>query len=92
MTADTWPTSRDYQNRDGWSAPDNDFPNWHKESVPPFDAGHQILGGLRDGRCCDDPTKLKWHTSEFPDGPGPDGGVTLGDALAGVVQTLGNAT
>lgn len=92
LPADQWPIRTEDLIRDGWSAPDSDVPNWHKEGVPPIEAGHQILEGLRDGRCCDDPTKLRWHAGEFPDGPGPDGGVTLDDALSGMVQTLRNAS
>lgn len=92
LPADQWPISAEYLARNGWSPPDNEVPNWHKQGIPPAEAGHQILEGLKYGRCCDDPTNVRWHTGDFPGGPGPDGGVTLDDALRGVVQTLRNAS
>ena len=91
LPAEHWPISASYLTGNGWSAPDNDFPNWHKDGIPHIEAGHQILEGLRFGRDCHDASKLRWHTGEFPTGPGPDGGVTLDDALNGIVQTLSNA-
>lgn len=92
LPADLWPIGAANLSRDGWSPPDDEVPNWHKQGVPPIEAGHHILEGLRYGRCCDDPTRLRWHTGVFLGGPGPDGGVTLDDALGGVVQTLRNAS
>lgn len=91
LPADTWPIDTGYLTGTGWSAPDNDFPNWSKDGIPHIEAGHQILEGLRFGRGCEDASKLRWHTGQFPNGPGPDGGVTLDDALNGIVQTLSNA-
>jgi hypothetical protein len=91
LPADTWPIDTGYLTGNGWSAPNSDFPNWFKDGIPQIEAGHQILDGLRYGRDCRDASKLRWHTGHFPNGPGPDGGVTLADALAGAVQTLQNA-
>ncbi|MGY2743438.1 TY-Chap domain-containing protein [Arthrobacter sp. UYCu723] len=91
LPADQWPIEKGYLTRNRWSAPDSNFPNWYKDGIPHIEAGHQILEGLRYGRGCDDASKLQWHTGEFPTGPGPDGGVTLDDALNGIVQTLSNA-
>jgi hypothetical protein len=91
LPAERWPISAGYLSGNNWSAPDKDFPNWYKDGIPHVEAGHQILEGFRYGRHCDDPRKLRWHTGQFPSGPGPDGGVTLDDALAGVVQTIQNA-
>ncbi|MEV5053666.1 TY-Chap domain-containing protein [Arthrobacter sp. LAR12-1-1.1] len=91
LPAENWPISASYLTGHGWSAPDNDFPNWYKDRIPHIEAGHQILEGLRYGRGCHDANQLRWHTGEFPTGPGPDGGVTLDDALNGIVQTLSNA-
>ncbi|WP_264356361.1 TY-Chap domain-containing protein [Pseudarthrobacter sp. MM222] len=92
LPADTWPLDAGYLTGNGWSAPNNDFPNWYKDGVPHIEAGHQILDGLRFGRGCEDASKLQWHTGEFPTGPGPDGGVTLDDVVSGAVQTLRNAS
>ena len=91
LPADKWPIATGYLTGNGWSAPNNDFPNWFKDGIPHIEAGHQILEGFRYGRRCGDASKLRWHTGEFPNGPGPNGGVTLADALAGAVQTLRNA-
>lgn len=91
LPAENWPISVSYLSENGWSAPDNDFPNWYKDGIPHIDAGHQLLEGLRYGRGCHDASNLQWHTGEFPTVPGPDGGVTLDDALNGIVQTLSNA-
>ncbi|MDF9751565.1 hypothetical protein [Arthrobacter sp. ES3-54] len=91
LPADQWSIDTGYLSENGWSAPDNDFPNWYKDGIPHIEAGHQILEGLRYGRGCHDASKLQWHTGEFPTAPGPDGGVTLDDALNGIVQTLSNA-
>jgi hypothetical protein len=91
LPAERWPISAGYLSGNNWSAPDEDFPNWYKDGIPHVEAGHQILEGFRYGRHCDDPRKLRWHTGQFASGPGPDGGVTLDDALAGVVQTIQNA-
>lgn len=91
LPAEEWPLNADYLAGNGWFAPDNDFPNWYKDGIPHVEAGHQILEGLRFGRDCRDAGKLRWHTGQFPSGPGPGGGVTVDDALAGVAQTLDNA-
>ena len=91
LPTDQWPLNADCLTWNGWSAPDKDFPNWYKDGIPHIEAGHQILEGLRYGRSCDDASKLRWHTGDFPTEPGPDGGVTLDDALNGIVQTLRNA-
>lgn len=91
LPADKWPIDAGYLNENRWSAPDNDFPNGYKDGIPHVEAGHQILEGLRYGRGCYDASKLQWHTGDFPSGPGPDVGVTLDDALNGIVQTLANA-
>jgi hypothetical protein len=91
LPAEEWPIDTSYLTGNHWSAPDKDFPNWFKDGIPQIEAGHQILEGLRYGRDCRDASKLRWHTGQFPNGPGPSGGVTLADALAGAVQTLQNA-
>jgi hypothetical protein len=92
LPADQWPISAEYLEGNGWSAPDDEVPNWHKQGIPPVEAGHQILEGLRYGRRCEDATKVRWHSADFPGGPGPDGGVILDDSPSGVVQTLRNAS
>lgn len=92
LPAVEWPIDHGFLQENGWSAPDEEVPNWLKMRVPQGDAGHEIVKGLRHGRQCRDPQKLRWSTGEFPAGPSPDGGVTLDDALAGVVQTLRNAS
>ncbi|MBT2554482.1 hypothetical protein [Arthrobacter sp. ISL-5] len=91
LPAGQWSIDPRYLSTNRWSAPDSDCPNWYKDGIPHIEAGHQLLEGLRFGRGCHDASKLQWHTGEFPSGPGPDGGVTLDDALNGIVQTLGNA-
>jgi hypothetical protein len=92
LPADQWPISAEYLEGNGWSAPDDEVPNWHKQGIPPVEAGHQILEGLRYGRRCEDATKVRWHSADFPGGPGPDGGVILDDSPSGVVQNLRNAS
>lgn len=91
LPAEQWPISTGYLAGNGWSAPTDDFPNWHKDGVLHEAAGHEILDGLGGGRHCADPAKFRWHTGQFPAGPGPDGEVTLEDALNGAVQSLDNA-
>ncbi|WP_432396473.1 TY-Chap domain-containing protein [Pseudarthrobacter sp. L19] len=91
LPAEQWPINTGYLAGNGWSAPTKTFPNWHKDGISPVDAGHEILDGLSGGWGCDDPAKFRWHTGQFPAGPGPDGGVTLEDALNGAVQSLENA-
>ncbi|BCW57842.1 hypothetical protein [Arthrobacter sp. StoSoilB20] len=92
LPATDWPIDREFLASNDWSEPDADFPNWWKSQVSPRDAGHQIVSALRYGRKCVDVTEFRWSTGEFPPGPGPDGGVTLDDALNGAVQTLRNAS
>ena len=92
LPAGEWPINRRYFANNGWLAPDGEVSNWLKVSVPLADAGHQIVRGLRHGRGCRDAGRLRWSTGDFPTGPGPDGGVTLDDAVAGAVQTLRNAS
>lgn len=87
-----WPADADYMELQGWLAPDDEVPDWCKESVPIHDAGHQILNGLRFGRLCQDPWQLRWSTRPEFAGPGPDRGVTVEDTLAGEIQTLRNAS
>jgi hypothetical protein len=77
LSADAWPIDTDYLVRNGWSAPDEEIPNWHKQGLPPLEAGHQLLEGLAYGRSCRDPQKVRWHSGQFPGGPGPDGGLIL---------------
>lgn len=84
LPADKWPIDADYLLRNGWSEPDGDFPNWHKQGIPAIEAGYQILEGLRYGRMCGDPRKVRWHSGEFPGGPGPDGGIILKFASRGL--------
>lgn len=91
LPAAEWPIDRRYLEKSGWSAPDEEVPNWRKERVPTGEAGHAIVRGLRHGRRCKDANKLRWSTGEFPSGPGPDGGVTIERALEGEVQNLRNA-
>jgi hypothetical protein len=66
LPADQWPIEGGYLLRNGWSAPDEEVPNWHKQAIPPIESGHQILEGLRYGRRCDDPKKVRWHSGDFP--------------------------
>ncbi|KRE71684.1 hypothetical protein ASG77_11750 [Arthrobacter sp. Soil762] len=40
-------------------------------------AGNQVLERLARGRRCHDLQKVRWHSGDFPGGPGPDGGVIL---------------
>ena len=91
LPADKWPIDTDYLTGNRWSTPDNDFPNWHKEVFHISKPVIRYSKACRFGRGCEDASKLRWHTGEFPTGPGPDGGVTLDDALNGIVQTLSNA-
>lgn len=92
LSADEWPIDTDYLVRNGWSAPDGEVPNWHKQGIPAVEAGHQLLETLRYGRRCDDPKKVRWHSGEFPGGPGPDGGVILDYEPGGVVRDLRRAS
>ena len=92
LPATVWPIDREFLASNHWSEPDADFPNWWKSQVSARDAGHQIVSALRHGRKCADVKEFRWSTGEFPPGPGPDGGVTLDDALNGAVQTLRNAS
>jgi hypothetical protein len=69
LPADQWPIDGGYLLRNGWSAPDDEIPNWHKQAIQPLEAGHQILECLRYGRRCDDPKKVRWHSGDFPGGP-----------------------
>lgn len=92
LSGDQWPIDIDYLVRNGWSAPDEEVPNWHKQCVPPLEAGHQLLEGLAYGRSCRDPQKVRWHSGEFPGGPGPDGGVILDYEPRGVVPNLRRAS
>ena len=91
LSADQWPINTDYLVRNGWSAPDEEIPNWHKQGVPPLEAGHQILEALAYGRNCHDPQKVRWHSGEFPGGPGPDGGLILDFNSAGSSRALRRA-
>ena len=77
LSADEWPIDTQYLLSNGWSAPNEEVPNWHKQGVPPLEAGHQLLEALAYGRSCRDPQKVRWHSGEFPGGPGPDGGRIL---------------
>lgn len=92
LRADQWPIDANFLERNGWSAPDEEVPNWHKQGLPPLEAGHQILEGLARGRSCHDPKKVRWHSGEFPGGPGPDGGVILNYESSGVVRNLRRAS
>lgn len=92
LPADQWPISAEYLVGNGWSPPDDEVPNWHKQGIPHVEAGHQLLEGLKYGRCCDDPTKVRWHSADFPGGPGPDGGVILDGAISEVDQTMRKAS
>lgn len=92
LSANQWPIDAGYLIRNGWSAPDEEVPNWHKQGVPPLEAGHQILEGLAYGRDCHDPGKVRWHSGEFPGGPGPDGGVILDYEPDGIVRNLPRAS
>ncbi|MCQ6269102.1 hypothetical protein M8J71_01085 [Pseudarthrobacter sp. R1] len=92
LPADKWPIDANFFKRNGWSAPDEEVPNWHKQGVPPLEAGHQILEGLVHGRSCPDPQKVRWHSGEFPGGPGPDGGVILDFEPGGKVRNLRRAS
>ncbi|MCO4261493.1 hypothetical protein NG697_00810 [Pseudarthrobacter sp. MDT3-26] len=92
LPADEWPIDTDYLLRNGWSAPDEEVPNWHKQGVPPLEAGHQLLEGLARGRRCHDPEKVRWHSGDFPGGPGPDGGVILDFETGGAVRDLRRAS
>jgi hypothetical protein len=92
LPAAEWPINKRYLTDNGWAAPDDDAPNWFKTRVPLAAAGPEIVRGLRHGRGCRDANSLRWSTGDFPAGPGPDGGVTLDDAIAGAVQTLRNAS
>lgn len=58
LPPDHWPIDTDYLVSNGWSAPDEEVPNWHM-CVPPFEAGHKLLEGLKHGRLCRDPQKVR---------------------------------
>lgn len=92
LPADEWPIETDYLLRNGWCAPDEEVPNWHKQGVPPLEAGHQLLEGLARGRFCHDPQKVRWHSGDFPGGPGPEGGVILDFEPGGIVRNLRRAS
>lgn len=92
LSAEEWPINEVYLLRNGWSAPDDEVPNWHKHGIPPLEAGHQILEGLIYGRSCHDPQKVRWHSGDFPGGPGPDGGVILDFEPGGIVRNLRRAS
>jgi hypothetical protein len=92
LSPEQWPINTDYLVRNGWSAPNEEIPNWHKQGVPPLKAGHQILEGLAYGRDCHYPQKVRWHSAEFPGGPGPDGGVILDYEPDGMVRNLPRAS
>ncbi|WP_426989891.1 TY-Chap domain-containing protein [Pseudarthrobacter sp. Y6] len=92
LPAVEWPIDTNYLVGNGWSAPDEEVPNWHKQGVPPFEAGHQLLEALKHGRLCRDPQKVRWHSGDFPGGPGPDGGVILDFEPGGVVRNLRRAS
>lgn len=66
LPADQWPIDTGYLLGNGWSSPDEEVPYWHKQAIPPLEAGHQILEGLKYGRRCDDPKKVRWHSRDFP--------------------------
>ncbi|MCI0143168.1 hypothetical protein KNN17_16505 [Arthrobacter bambusae] len=59
LPGEQWPIDADYLLRNGWSPPDENVPNWYLQAVPPLEAGHQILEGLRYGRQCDDAEKIR---------------------------------
>lgn len=92
LSADQWPIDTAYLVRNGWSAPDDEVPNWHKQGVPPLAAGHQLLEALNRGRLCRDPEKVRWHSGDFPGGPGPDGGIILEFEQGGVARNLRRAS
>lgn len=92
LPADTWPIDADYLLTNGWSEPDEEVPNWHKQGIPPIEAGHQILEGLRYGRVCGDPKKVRWHIGDFPGGPGPNGGIILKFAARGLTPLARKAS
>lgn len=91
LSRDLWPIDTDYLVRNGWSPPDDEVPNWHKQGVPPLEAGHHLLEGLAYGRDCRDPQKVRWHSGEFPGGPGPDGGLILDFASSNASRNLRRA-
>ncbi|MEA3549248.1 TY-Chap domain-containing protein [Pseudarthrobacter sp. C1] len=92
LSANQWPIDTDYLIRNGWSAPDEEVPNWHKQGIAPLEAGHQLMEGLTYGRDCRDPQKVRWHSAEFPGGPGPGGGLILDFAASGVNRDVRRAS
>jgi hypothetical protein len=86
-----WRLSTHRLSAEGWLAPDRDVPNWRRIGVPRGDAAALILNAIRFGSVPVEATELRWSVGRIPDGPGPGRGVTLQQALRGVVQTLRNA-
>ncbi|WP_426989892.1 TY-Chap domain-containing protein [Pseudarthrobacter sp. Y6] len=86
-----WCLSTNWLSDHGWTAPGPGNTNWLKAGVPRTEAADKILIPLQFGRVPLEATELRWSVGRVPDGPGPSRGVTLNDALRGVVQTLQNA-
>ena len=92
LTPHEWRLSTHRLSDDGWSAPNENYANWHKAGVPRAEAAAQILNGIRFGRVPVEASELVWSVGHVPDGSAPAGGVTLDAALSGVVQTVRNAS
>jgi hypothetical protein len=86
-----WRLSTHWLSDNGWSAPSPENTNWLKAGVPRTEAAAKILNAIQFGRVPVEATELRWSVGRVPDHSGPSRGVTLNDALQGVVQTLQNA-
>ncbi len=87
-----WRLSTHWLCDNGWSAPSPENTNWLKAGVPRTEAAAKILSAIQFGRVPVEATELRWSVGRVPGDSGPSSGVTLHDALQGVVQTLQNAS
>ncbi|KPN19386.1 GIY-YIG nuclease family protein [Arthrobacter sp. Edens01] len=66
LPGSVWPLDEDALRNAGWSAPDQDCPNWYSQRYGAEAASAAVLYGLRHGRACSDPERLRWRLATTP--------------------------
>ncbi|MFJ2509348.1 TY-Chap domain-containing protein [Arthrobacter citreus] len=66
LPVSAWPLNQDVLRNAGWSPPDEDCPNWYSQRYGADAASAAVLYGLRHGRACSDPERLRWRVATAP--------------------------
>lgn len=66
LPVSAWPLDQDVLRNAGWSPPDEDCPNWYSQRYGADAAAAAVLYGLRHGRACSDPERLRWRVATAP--------------------------